>query len=462
MKQICEKYNYLHFKRGNTKICSSFNIVIIILVMMAGNIFSAKAQQVWSISKCIDYAVLNNIQLNHDYNQIKLNEVNLLESKAKLLPDVNLGSVVDFNYGRNIDGNTNAITYDQTLTNSYWVNSSVNIFQGLVKYNTIRFNNFLLSATREKAVLEKNMLIIKILTSYNMVRYGKGLSDVAQSQVNLSRMQFERMQKLVDVGQESPITVQELKSQWAADKLSLTRAQNYLNKTVLELKQLLRLNASQSFSIDTSYAIVLVDSKVPDVDSLFKTAVELLPQIKQSKYLLNASEKEFAMAKGGISPRIYVSGGFNTGYFDGDTLGFNTQINNNQNQWVNMGITIPIFNGASVYSRIKRKKIAVFDSELNLQKQREDLYTEIWNAINDLQSAESEYQSSIELYGFSKLTLQNVTKKMEKGLAGPTDFEAAKQRFVNAEATLLKSKLIYIMRRQMLEFYRTGNWGHLR
>jgi outer membrane protein len=168
------------------------------------------------------------------------------------------------------------------------------------------------------------------------------------------------------------------------------------------------------------------------------------------------------MAKGGISPRIYVSGGFNTGYFDGDTLGFNTQINNNQNQWVNMGITIPIFNGASVYSRIKRKKIAVFDSELNLQKQREDLYTEIWNAIDDLQSAESEYQASIELYGFSKLTLQNVTKKMEKGLAGPTDFEAAKQRFVNAEATLLKSKLVYIMRRQMLEFYRTGNWGHLR
>lgn len=435
--------------------------LIIFIALFVSTISSAKAQQTWSLTKCIDHAVLNNIELNHNYNQIKLREVNLLESKTNLLPNLNLGSAVDLNYGRNIDGNTNTITFNQTLRNNYWVNSSVNIFQGLVKYNTIRFNNFLLSATREKAVLKKNMLIIEILTSYYMVRYSHGLSDVAQSQVNLSRMQFERMQKLVDVGQESPLTVQELKSQWAADKLSLTRAQNYLSKTLLELKQLLRLGAGQPFSIDTSDVIVLVGSWIPDVDSLFKTAVNLLPQIKQSEYLLNASEKELAMAKGGISPRIYVSGGFNTGYFDGDTLGFNNQLTNNQNQWINMGIAIPIFNGGSVYSRIKRKKIAVLDNQLELEKQREDLYIEIWNAIDELQSAESEYQSSVELHNFSKLTLQNITKKMEKGLSGTTDFEAAKQRFVYAEAALLKSKLIFIMRKQMLEFYRTGNWGHL-
>lgn len=462
MKPIFENYNYLQLKIGKTKILRSNILIVIIWVMMAGSIFPAKAQQSWSITKCIDHAILNNIELNYKYNQIKLNEVNLMESKAKLLPDLNLGSALDLNYGRNIDGNTNTITYKRTMTNSYWVNSSVNIFQGLVKYNTIQFNKYQLSATKEEAILSKNMLIMEILTSYYMVLYSQGINNVALSQVNLSRLQFERMQKLVDVGQESPLTVQELKSQWAADKLSLTRAQNNVSKSILQLKQLLRLDASTLFSIDTTNMVLLVNGLVPDVDSVFKTAVTLMPQIKQSEYLLKSSERDLAMAKGGISPRIYVSGGFNTGYFDGDTLGFNNQLSNNQNQWVNMGITIPIFNGASVHSRIKRKKIAMLDHELALEKQRDDLYIEIWNAIDELQSAESEYQSSIELHDFSKLTLQNITKKMERGLAGTTDFEAAKQRFVFAEAALLKSKLIFIMRKQMLTFYQTGNWGHLR
>lgn len=462
MNQVRDNNNYMRFKIGNTKILSNHSLLIIILVVMTGSIFSVKAQQSWSLTKCVDYAVLNNIELNHNYNKIKLQEVNLLESKAKLLPDLNLGSAVDLNYGRNIDGNTNTITYDKTLRNSYWVNSSLSIFQGLVKYNTIKFNKYQLSATKEEAILKKNMLIMEILTSYYMVLYSQGLDNVAQSQVKLSRTQFERMQKLVDVGQESPLTVQELKSQWAADKLNLTRAQNNVSKSLLQLKQLLRLDATQSFSVDTSDMVLLVSGLAPEVDSVFEKAVTLMPQIKQSEYLLNASEKELAMAKGGISPRIYVSGGIATGYFDGDALNFNDQLSNNQNQWVNMGIAIPVFNGASVHSRIKRKKIELLDNQLELEKQREDLYIEIWNAIDELQSAESEYQSSIELHDFSKLTLQNITKKMEKGLAGTTDFEVAKQRYVYAEAALLKSKLIFIMRKQMLTFYQTGSWGHLR
>ncbi len=365
------------------------------------------------------------------------------------------------NYGRNIDGNTNAINYDKTLGNNYWINSSISIFQGLVKSNTIRFNKYLLSANKEEAVITKNRLIFNVLISYYTVEYSIGLKNVAQSQGALSKMQFERMKRLVDVGKESPITVQELKSQWANDKLSLTRAKNNMSKTILDLKQLLRLNVNQAFEIDTLNMVSVIATSLPNIDSIYNTAVNILPEIKQKEYLLNASKKDLAMAKGGISPRIYLAAGFNTNYFDGDDSNYKTQINNNQNQWVNMGISIPIFNGASVYSKVKRKIIAVQDKELELEKQKDVLYTEIWSAVDDRNSAEKEYLSAVELQEYSELAFLNVSKKMEKGLASATDYEAAKQRFVTAEAALLKTKLIYIMRKQMLEFYKTGNWSHL-
>ncbi|NOR88451.1 MAG: hypothetical protein GQ527_12660 [Bacteroidales bacterium] len=439
--------------------------LLVITVVFLGSIvlttLSAKAQETWSLVQCIDYAVQNNIALNVADNNTGKQQINLRESKARILPTLNMGSGVNMSFGRNIDGNTNEITYDQTLSNNYWISSSIDLFQGLVKYNAIGFNKYLLSATKEEAFYVKNKLVFDVLTAYYIVLYSKGLRNVAQSQVTLSEMQFERMQKLVDIGRESPITVQELKSQWASDKLSLTQSQNLYNKTLGELKQLLRLDAEQSFTVDTMNLNSFVEKPIQNIDSLFNVAVNILPEIKQQEFLYKASIKDLAIAKGGIAPRIYMSAGFYTGYFDGDPLAYKDQISDNQNQAINMGITIPIFNNTMVNSSIKRKKIVVKDRELAIQNQRDALYTEIWRAIDDLHSAENEYQSALELHEFSELSLENATKKMEKGLASPTDYEVAKQRFTSAKASLLKARLLYFMRRQMLMFYQSGNWNHI-
>ena len=422
---------------------------------------SLEAQNTWNLTKCIDYALDNNLDISITKNSIKTQQVNLQESKANIFPDLNLGSQVNMNFGRNIDPITNNITFSKTTQNYYWINSSVDIFQGFTKVNTIKFNNYLLAADKEASQFAKNQLVFKILTSYFTVLYSTGLVDVAVSQVVLSEKQIKRMEKFVEIGRESPITIQELKSQWANDKLSLTRAENLYSKTLLELKQLLRLDANHPFNIDTTGSIPVTIIPLPDVDSLFEEAVTVLPEIKQQKLLCSASQKELAIANGYKSPRIYLSAGYATNFFDGSDKDFVSQIENNQNQWVNLGISIPVFNNSSVHSKIKRKQISIYDQQLKLEKQKELLYTQIWKADDELKSAQNEYLSAVELSNYSKLSLENISKKMENGLASTTDYDVAKQRFISAQATLLKAKLIYLMRKQMLEFYRKGNWNHL-
>ncbi|MEN8120986.1 MAG: TolC family protein [Bacteroidota bacterium] len=434
-------------------------ITIIILFV----IFSMRlqAQEVWNLLNCIDYAIENNIDLNIKLNKELNQEINLLESKAKLFPDLNLGSSINVNYGRNIDGNTNNITYNQTISNNYWISSSVDIFQGLVKQNTISFNKFLLSANKEESKLIKNKLIFDVITAYYISLYSVGLENVAKSQVDLSEMQYKRMQKLVDIGKESPLTVQDLKSQWVADKLNLTKARNQKNKKILELKQLLRLDANADFFIDTINKAPFVITELPIVDNIFNNAINFLPEIKQQEFLLNASEKDLLVSKGKISPSLYLSAGMGTNYFDGDDLAYASQIKNNQNQQIRLGLIIPIFNRASTYSSIKRKKIAISDQMLQIEKDKEKVYSEIWNVLDNVESAEKEYNASLELYKYSKLSFQNTSKKLEKGLAGTSDFEIAKQRMVSAKVEMLKAELTYVMYIQILEFYKTGSWDHL-
>ncbi len=372
---------------------------------------SLEAQNTWNLTKCIDYALDNNLDISITKNSIKTQQVNLQESKANIFPDLNLGSQVNMNFGRNIDPITNNITFSKTTQNYYWINSSVDIFQGFTKVNTIKFNNYLLAADKEASQFAKNQLVFKILTSYFTVLYSTGLVDVAVSQVVLSEKQIKRMEKFVEIGRESPITIQELKSQWANDKLSLTRAENLYSKTLLELKQLLRLDANHPFNIDTTGSIPVTIIPLPDVDSLFEEAVTVLPEIKQQKLLCSASQKELAIANGYKSPRIYLSAGYATNFFDGSDKDFVSQIENNQNQWVNLGISIPVFNNSSVHSKIKRKQISIYDQQLKLEKQKELLYTQIWKADDELKSAQNEYLSAVELNNYSKLSLENISKK---------------------------------------------------
>jgi outer membrane protein len=467
LKSISYKYKIMWSENKITK-RNSENYIRIKNVMMYILVFfiytqnsSVKSQEIWDLKKCVDYATENNIDLEIKREQVIIQEINLFESKAKRFPDLNLGSAVNVNYGRNIDGNTNEITYNQTISNNFVLSSSLDIFQGFVKQNKVRFNKYLLSAEKEECELIKNKLIFDVITAYYICLYSVGLENVAKTQADLSEMQYYRMQKLAEVGKESPITVQDLKSQWVGDQLNLTKAQNQKNKKFLELKQLLRPDPETDFFIDTVSNVPFVITELPVIDSIYNNAIRFLPEIKQQEFLLDASEKDLLVSKGMISPHLYLSAGMGSNYFDGDDLTYPNQIQNNQNQQIRLGLVIPIFNGASTYSNIQRKKIVLNNQKLQIEKNKEQVYSEIVNITDNIKSAEKEYYTSLELYKYSKLSFQSTSKKLEKGLASTSDFETEKQRLALAEAEMLKAKLSYIMYIQILEFYRTGNWNHL-
>lgn len=422
--------------------------------------FFAQAQESWTLGKCIDHALEYNLTLNISYNEVESGEVSLKESKIQLYPNLNFSSDLNYSFGRAIAGD-NTVTFEPTYSNYYSLNSSFTLFQGLVKRNNIKYQDFLLKAKMAAVEIEKNQLITRILGDYYSVIYSKGIAAVAESQLSLSTQQYNRMLKLVKIGKESPIAAQDLKSQMAADQLALTKAQNQLKMSLLQLKQLLRLNASQDFNIQgIKENDFLIISKYK-IDDVFTHAENTSPQMKQQAFLMESSERDLKMAKGRAYPSLRLIAGFNSAFYSTSNLNFMKQLENNQRQWIAASINVPIFNQYQSRSNIKRKRIELRSQKLRFEIQKEALYTEIWTAIEDLESAEKEYKSSEQLYEFSELNLKNVTKKLDKGLANTTEFETAKQRFISAKANLLKAKMIYIMRSDMLEFYQTSKWEHL-
>jgi outer membrane protein len=439
--------------------------VLILLAPILGNSTHVLGQEVWNLSKCVDYALENNIDLNQTALDVQTQKINFVESAAGLLPDVNASSSSQFGFGRSVDADYN-VTFDKTLYNPYSISSSIDIFHGLIKINNIFYNRYLHLASKETYQIAKNQLIINVLSAFYTVAYSNGLENVALEQVEVAARQVERTQRMVDLGKESPVVVQELKSQWAADKLSLAKAESDLINAVTNLKQLLRIEESQLLLTDTSEFDIIIKNSIPNSDSVFNQAVDYLPQIKRQEYLLSAADKNLAMAKGNISPRIYLSAGIGSYYYyssgSTETISFKNQLENNQSQYIQIGINIPIFNQLSTYSNIKRRQIAVNDQQLAIEKTMEELLAQIVRTRQELESAEKEFLSSQEMMVYSEISFKQMEKKLENGLANPTEYATAKQQYTSAKANLLRSKLLYVMYSQMLDFYVNGNWDHLK
>ena len=81
--------------------CMRFKILTLITLLIAAS--TAKAQEKWSLLKCIEYAMANNISIKQVDLQSKTAELTLKQSKYGQLPNLNFSGGPSFNNGRNQD-----------------------------------------------------------------------------------------------------------------------------------------------------------------------------------------------------------------------------------------------------------------------------------------------------------------------------------------------------------------------
>jgi outer membrane protein len=428
---------------------------------------SAQAKQ-WTLEDCVNYAVANNIGLQRQKLQTENAEVNLLKAKMDLVPSLNLGSENYLGFGRSIDPVTNAITFNENISNSYYLNSEVELFRGLTNLQTISANKFLLKAGMETEKIVRNTLVGNILGQYYQVWYAKGLEEASKMQLNLSEKQLFRITKMVETGREALSRQYEIESQVSSDKLSYTIAQNTSNQAITSLKHMLQLEPGSEFDIllPDLDKILIADNHF-NPDSVYTLAAQLLPRLKALDYELSASEKQVKAAKGGISPTLIVGGTVNTGYYNVlnngelEQASFNTQIKNNNSQTLYLFLRIPIFNHYATARNIKVAKLKKNDTHLKLMEEKNNLYTDIENACLNYNRGKDEYSSALANLEFNNKSFYAVEKKFEAGLVDVTDYSVASTKLFRAETETLRTKLQLMIRDLLIQFYSTGEYENI-
>ncbi|HDZ40154.1 MAG TPA: TolC family protein [Bacteroidetes bacterium] len=441
---------------------------ILIVIFVVFRVFSGtqllQAQEKWTLEECLDYALENNIALKRSDISTERNKSNLLTRKLELLPDLRLQSSGSMNFGRSVDPETNTITFNQNLSNYYYLGTGITIFNGFAQLNRISAARYMHLSSKQAEEEQKNLLALDIVNAYYSALMAKGTVKSAVEQMELSRTQLHKTEVLVETGAESRTTLLEIRSQLSSDKLLLSQARKNAGIALEQLRLLLQLEPGIPFDIaENKESIIVRTNEFADTDSVYNNSLGRLPRIKVLELQKNARRKELSAAKGLSIPELSLYAGWRTGYYDAMVAGENPtpfieQLRNNTNQNIGLSLNIPLFGNWYNRNHIKQAKLDLKDAEMQLQQEKNVLYNDVSKACFELVSVKDEYLSAVDNLEFNKLSFEAVSKKFETGLASATEFAEAKKALFAAEINLLSAELQYKLKETTVNFYLTGRW----
>ena len=96
-----------------------FTLIILVISIKSNCI----AQSRWSLRKCIDYALKNNINIEKQEIERAKQKNNYKQSKNNLLPDLSFNGTHYYNIGRSLDQTTYTYVNKDIHTDNFSVNS---------------------------------------------------------------------------------------------------------------------------------------------------------------------------------------------------------------------------------------------------------------------------------------------------------------------------------------------------
>jgi Outer membrane protein len=421
---------------------------------------SIRAQQGWTLDRCIDYALENNIQIRQSDIAARTRDVDLNSARSNRLPGVSASASQSWSFGRSLTiDNTYANT--NTASTSFSIGTDMTLFAGGRISGNIQNARLGLDAAMADLERIKDDVRVQVAQAFIQIVYNRSILDVAQGQVTIDSMQVERLTALAAIGKASSAEVASQRATLAQSQLSVTQAQNNLNMSILTLTQLLELPSPEGFDVIQPDADA-IEFSIPDSpEQIYAQALDIKPAVKSEEIRLQQAANSIDIAKGGYYPTLSLSAGAGTGYYTSSNRtsdNFGSQMKNNFGPHVGLNLSIPIFSRNSNRNSVRSAQLSMMNQEMQLDNVKKQLYKEIQQAYYNTVSSKSRYESSQEVEVSAQESFQLVQAKYEGGKASITEFNESKNRLVTAQADVIKYRYEYLFNTALLEFYRNSSF----
>ena len=460
------------------------------------------AQDKWSLLKCVQYALENNISVKQSDLQTRFSELTYEQGKQSQWPTLNFSNSYSFRYGRAENPSTGILENSNIFNISFGVNSQVSIFNWFSKKNTIAADKLSLEADQALVKKVQDDIALNVAVAYLQILLAREQANISRVQVSTTMEQLKNTRKRVDAGSLPELNAAELEAQLTRDSSNLITAEASVQQFLLQMKALLNLDAGVSFDIETPPVDKIPIDPIAELqpETVYALALANLPLVKVTDLRLQAAKKNVEAAKGQMYPSIggFASLGTNyvsfkdkpiydqliTGYSttaglrasagggvylpveipttkQGNTVvsyivpdKFGSQLNRNFGQGFGVGLTVPIFNGGLYRSSWERSKLIVKQWELTKEQDNQTLKQNIYKAYNDATSSLQKYNADLKSVQTSARSLDYAQKRYDQNLLSTFDLINSQNNYLRAQIQALYSQYDYVFKMKLLEYYK--------
>jgi outer membrane protein len=422
--------------------------------------YTSQARETWTLNQCIQHALENNIYLKIRQN----NEQNATYSRQQrqwgMLPSVNGWGSSGFNSRRSTNQN-NEIASGSTYNLNYGISSSMTLFSGFTRINTISALKYNELAGSEGIVYASNQLAITVTDLFTQVVYQKALVKVMEEQLNTSKLESERIAANISAGLLEAVAQLEIDAMVTGQELQLHRAQNEYMLTKLKLAHLIEIPEENRFDISSDEVDVLEPNESQlSMNEIYLLACQHYPTILQREYQMAYYKKMLDVTKGYAAPSISLGGSYSSAFYSTDTLQngsqtpFGAQLENYLNPSLGLSLSVPIFNGRQNDFAIKQRKIDVENALYELENQKKTIRREIEEALMRLESFRLEYLFAGSNLVTVEKSFETFRERYRLGLINSTEFMNAQNQLAHAQSELLRTKYSWVVQKYTLELYK--------
>lgn len=393
----------------------------------------------WSLTKCMDMALQNNIEIK--IRQLEIKRTDQLQNSVlnRMLPVINLYGEQGYNFGSSIDPSTNGRVSSNFQNDNFYLS---------VKTNLIDFNAFANAkkdkinielAKAEKEVIE-NEYKLQLLESYYQALYTQELLKIQKEQLKQATFNLQRVTKEVAIGSKPQSDLYDM-------QLSFSEEEN----RNLETEQLFGIKKTQLFQLmnvmDVVTDEVILEPYLTESPASIVESTSYNPKIKFTELNYQNSLKSIGLERANNLPVLSAYYGFSTFYYktlsqaNGNTNSFNNQLADNKNQQIGIQLNIPIFNGFRNNKKIDASKIESEKKKLAIEKEKQQLDKQVALEEQNKKNYLQIQNKSIEKLQYAKASLATTQAKFTNGKIEAIVYSSVKNQFLSAEYEVLKNSL---------------------
>ena len=335
---------------------------------------------------------------------------------------------------------TGEITLDKISSQtsaSSTLSLSQNIYDGGVWWNTIRQakNSYKVAEEFNRQVMTN--IIRNVHSAYFNYLKASQLLDVARSNLMSSQQQLALAQQKYELGSAKKTDLLKAEVRFGQARVDVVNNDAFLQSAYLTLKNALGLIGSdQDFTVEDVETPL---DMIPEFETGFELVQKYNPSVKAKQYQITGAELGEKIAKGSRLPIISANASMSGTADDiGDAV--SNSYNDQKRMNTGLSISIPIFSGNSISTRIQKAKIAVDKQESEYLTQLQDLSVQLQGYLDQLNNYQEIIPINETVLVSAEEDLKLARVRYSQGSTTILEVLDAQVSVVSARSSLIRTK----------------------